>query len=97
MADAARSTPVTSAPPFAKPGQVDAGAAADFENRSAAIAVKGHEPQQMMELFEMILIEIVEKAARADRMPRDLEVVNVPVPVLAHLVVVATRTLYSDN
>ena len=34
----------------------------------------------------MVLIEIVEKAARADRMPGDLEIVNVPVPVLAHLV-----------
>ena len=39
-----------------------------------------------MELFEMILVEIVEEAARADRMPRDLQIVNVPVPVLADLV-----------
>ena len=54
---------------FGEPGQVDAGAAADFENRSAAVAVKVHEPQQVMELFEMVLIEIVEEAARADRMP----------------------------
>ena len=35
----------------------------------------------MMQLLEMILVEIVEEAARADRMPRDLEIVNVPVPV----------------
>ena len=69
MADAARSTPVTSAPPLREPGEIDAGAAADFENRSAAVAVKVHEPQQMMELLEMILVEIVEEAARADRMP----------------------------
>src|SRR3954468_5387632 len=58
-----------------EPGQVDAGAAADFENRSAAVAVKGHEPQQMMELFKMILVEVVEKAARPDRMTGDLEIV----------------------
>ena len=69
-----------------EPREIDAGAAADFENRSAAVAVKVHEPQQVMELFEMILIEIVEKPARADRMPRDLEIVNVPVPVRADLV-----------
>src|SRR5262245_64059540 len=68
-----------------KPGEVDAGAAADFKNRSATIAVKVHEPEQVMQLFEMILVEIVEKAARADGMPRDLQVVNVPVPVLTDL------------
>ena len=34
----------------------------------------------MVKLFEMILIEVVEKAARADRMLRDLEIVDVPVP-----------------
>ena len=68
-----------------KPGEVDAGAAADFKNRSAAIAVKVHEPEQVMQLFEMILVEIVEEAARADGMPRNLQVVNVPVPVLTDL------------
>ena len=31
----------------------------------------------------MILVEVVEESARADRVFRDLEVVNVPVPVLA--------------
>src|SRR5262245_26754532 len=56
--------------------QVDAGAAADFENRSPAVAVKVDEPEQVMELFEMILIEIVEEPARADRMRRDVEIVN---------------------
>ena len=66
--------------------EVDAGAAADFENRSAAVAVEVDEPQQMMELLEMILIEIVEEAARADRMRGDLEIVNVPVPVRADVV-----------
>ena len=69
-----------------KPDQIDAGAAADFENRSAAVAVKGHEPQQMMELLEMVLVEIVEKAAGTDRMTGDLEIVNMPVPVRAHVV-----------
>ena len=49
---------------FGEPGQIDAGAAADVENRSAAVAVKVHEPEQVMELLEMVLIEIVEKAAR---------------------------------
>jgi len=72
----------------AAPGEarkVHAGPAADVKNRSAAIAVKVHEPEQVMELFEMILVEIVEEAARTDGMPRDLQVVNVPVPVLTDL------------
>jgi len=38
----------------------------------------------VMELFEMILIEIVKKASRADRMCRDLEIVDVPFPVIAY-------------
>ena len=67
-------------------GQVDAGAAADFENRSPAVAVKGHEPQQMVELFEMVLVEVVEKAPGTDRMARDLEIVDMVVPVGAHIV-----------
>ena len=91
MADAARSTPVTIGAALGEAGEIDAGAAADFENRSAAVAVKVDEPQQMVELFEMILIEIVEEPARSDRMPRDLEVVNVPVPVLANLVGASPR------
>ena len=70
---------------FRKPGEVDPSAAADFKNRSAAIAVKVHEPEQVMQLFEMILVQIVEEAARADGMPRNLQVVNVPVPVLTDL------------
>ena len=40
----------------------------------------------MMELLEMILIEIVEEPARADRMPGDFEIVDVPFPVVANLV-----------
>ena len=80
-----------------EPREVDAGAAADFENRSAAIAVEVDEPEQVMELFEMILVEIVEKAARADRMPRDLEIVNVLVPVRrGPPSIVATAKLYSQ-
>ena len=71
---------------FGEPRQIDAGAAADFENRAAAIAVEVDEPQQMVQLLEMILIEIVEEPARSDRMPGDLEIVDVPFPVRAHLV-----------
>ena len=63
--------------------QIGAGAAADFEHAPAAVAVEVDEPQQVVQLLEMILIEIGEEARRADRMRRDLEIVNVPVPVLA--------------
>ena len=60
-----------------RPREVDRGATADFENRSTAIAVKSHEPEQVVQLFEMILIQIVEKPARADGMTRDFQIVNV--------------------
>ena len=36
-----------------------------------------------MELLEMVLVEVVEETARADRVPRDLEIVYVLLPVLA--------------
>ena len=66
-----------------EPGQVHAGAAPDLENRAAAIAFEVHEPEQVVELFEVVLIEVVKKSTRPDRVTRDLEVVNVPFPVLA--------------
>ncbi len=40
----------------------------------------------MMQLLEMILIQIVEEAAGPDRMTRDLEIVDMPVPVRADFV-----------
>ena len=66
--------------------EIDAGSAADLQNPAPAIFVKGHEPQEMMKLLEMVPIEIVEESAGADRMLSDLEVVDVPVPVRAHLI-----------
>ncbi len=69
-----------------KPGQVHARAAPDLEDPAAAVAFEVHEPEQVVELLEMVLIEVVEESARADRMPRDLEIVYVPFPVLADCV-----------
>ena len=66
--------------------EVHAGAAADLEHRTAAPAAEIDEAQQMVKLLEMILIEVVEKPARADRVLRDLEIVDVLLPVFAHLV-----------
>ena len=34
-----------------------------------------------MKLLEMVLIEIVEKSARSDRMPGDFQIVNAAIPV----------------
>jgi hypothetical protein len=39
-----------------------------------------------MELFEVILIEVVEKAARADGVTRNLEIVDVLIPVRPNVV-----------
>ena len=72
--------------PLREPRQVDPRAAADLKNRPAATLVEVYEAQQMVELLEMILIEIVEEPARADRMAGDLEIVNMPLPVVADLV-----------
>src|SRR4029453_8511121 len=72
--------------PFGKSCQIDGSAAADLENAAAGVSVKRDEPQEMMELFEMILIEIVEEAPSADRLPADFEIVNMTVPVLTDCV-----------
>jgi len=63
--------------------QIHACAAADFEHAASAIAVEVHQAQQVVQLLEMVLVEVVEESARADRVFRDLEVVDVLVPVLA--------------
>ena len=65
--------------------EVHAGAAADFENHSPAPPVKVDEPKQVVELFEMILVEIVEEPSRADRVSGNFKIVDVGIPVFAHL------------
>jgi len=69
-----------------KPRQVHSGSASHFEHAAAGISLEVDQPQQMMELLEVILIEVFEETARSDRMPRDFEIVNVPVPVISDLV-----------
>ncbi len=64
--------------------QIGAGSASDLEDAASAELVERHEPRQMVQLLEMILLEIGEEARRAGRMRRDVEVVNVCVPVRAH-------------
>ncbi len=86
MADAARSTPVTIAPPLANRARSTAAPQPTSSTALPAVAVEVDQPQQMMQLLEVILIEIVEEPARADRMPGDLEIVDVPFPVGADFV-----------
>ena len=64
--------------------QIGAGAASDLEHAAPAKLIERYQPRQMMQLLEMILLEIGEEAGRARRMRRDVEVVNVRVPVRAH-------------
>ena len=66
-----------------EPDEIGAGAAADVEHALAAIAVEVDQPQQMVQLLEVVLIEVGEEPRRADRMRRDLEIVDVLVPVVA--------------
>jgi hypothetical protein len=71
--------------PTRKTREVDARAATDLENRAATISVEVDEPQQMVQLLEVVLIEVVEETTRADRVARDFEVVNVLFPVTPDL------------
>ena len=64
--------------------QIGAGAASDLQNAAPAELIERHEPRQMVQLLEVILLEIGEEAGRAGRMGRDVEIVNVCVPVRAH-------------
>src|SRR5215216_2817772 len=64
--------------PFRKTRQVGAGTAPDLQHAAPGIAIEIDQLQQMVQLLEMILIEIGEKAGRADRMRGDLEIVYVP-------------------
>ena len=83
IADAERSTPLTMAPALGEAHQVGAGAAADVEHALAAVAVEAYQPQQVVELLEMILIEVARRspASRA-RLRADLEIVDVMIPVV---------------
>src|SRR3989442_1130879 len=66
--------------------EADPGATADVENRSTAIAVKVHQPNQMMQLLEVVPVEVVEEPTRSRRFVRHLEIVDMGVPVRANLV-----------
>ena len=66
-----------------KARQVGAGAAAHFEHPFAAPSVEVDQPQEVMQFFEVILIEIAEESRRSHRMRGDLEIVNVVIPVVA--------------
>ena len=81
------------APPLREAHEIGAGAAADLEHALARVAVEVDEPQQMVELLEMILIEVGEESRRPDRVRRDLEVVDVLVPVVADVSRCGTRGL----
>ena len=69
-----------------KPGQVDASATPDLENAAPSVTVKADETRQVMKLLEVILIEVVEESARPDGMTRDLEIVDVLIPVRPNVV-----------
>ena len=65
--------------------QVGPGTATDLQDTFTPVALEVHEAQQVVQLFEMILIEILKEARAANRMVRDFEIVNVPVPVRANI------------
>ena len=54
--------------PFGEPDEVRPGAAADFEDALSTVAIEVDQPRQVVQLFEMVLIEIGEETRRAHRM-----------------------------
>ncbi len=66
-----------------EPDEVGAGATSHFQHRPAAIPVEADQPRQVVELLEVILVEIGEEPRRSDRVLRDLQIMNVLVPVVA--------------
>ena len=83
MADDDRSTPVTTAPPLANRARSVPAPQPTSSTRRAAIPVEVDEPQQVVQLLEVVLVEVGEEPRRPDRVSRDLEIVDVPVPVVA--------------
>ena len=62
------STPADDGAALREADEIGPGAAADVEHTLAAIAVEVHEPQQVVQLLEVILVEIGEEA-RGDPVP----------------------------
>jgi hypothetical protein len=61
--------------------QIRTRAASDFQHSPTAKLIERYESRQMMQLLEVILLEIREEPGCARSMRRDVEVVNVRVPV----------------
>ena len=72
-------------PSAGKTGEVDPWAAADVENRTPAVAVKIHEPEQVVQLLEMVRVQIGEKPFGTGRMTGNLHVMNMAVPIVANI------------
>lgn len=68
-----------------KAGEIGARPTPDFEHAATGVAIEVDEAEQVMEFFEVILVQIGEEAGRSDGMRCDLEIVNVTVPVLANV------------
>jgi hypothetical protein len=82
---------------FRKTGKVDGGPATDVENRTPAVAVKVDEPEQVVQLLEMIPVEIVEELARTGRMPGNLQIMDMRVPVRTDILDRRHSAHYSCN
>jgi len=66
--------------------KIDTRTAADLEHGAPTVAAEVDQPGQMVKLLEMVLLKIIEEAPRSDRVPRDIEIVDVSLPVAANFV-----------
>ena len=78
------STPVTRGAAAGEADDFDAGAAAHVEHVAPAPRVEIDQSQQMVQLLEVIRVEIGKEVGTARRVPADVEIVDVRVPVSAH-------------
>lgn len=64
-----------------KPREVYARAAADLKDGSIVVGVEPDELRQVMELFKVVLLEVIKEAPRSYRMAGDFQVMDVVFPI----------------
>src|SRR5262245_1086286 len=67
-----------------KADEIGPGTTSHVQHTLATVMVKGDQTEKVMELVEVILVEVSEKAHGADRMLRHLQIMNPDVPIGAH-------------
>jgi hypothetical protein len=73
--------PARDGSPAREPREVGARAAADVEHPASAERIEIDQPWKVMEFLEVVLIEILEEFGRSWRRGRDIQIMNVLIPI----------------